>query len=164
MEISKLFTAMNASASGLAAQRARINSIAENLANIETTHGADGEPYRRKQTVLAEDTKFQQDLDGVVSRTSDLSAGSAGHLPGFETNPVSHRYTGVKAQIENDPAPFREHFDPSHPDADENGIVRFPNVDMIREMTDLISATRAFEANATAFNASKQMMKKALEL
>jgi flagellar basal-body rod protein FlgC len=71
---------------------------------------------------------------------------------------------GVKATVGADPSAFREIYDPSHPDADANGIVRMPNVDIVQEMTELISASRAFEANVTAFNATKGMMKKALEL
>ncbi len=164
MEISRLFTAMNTSASGLAAQRTRMNAIAENLANAETTRAANGEPYRRKEVTLKEDKKFAQDLDGLLSPAENLSTSVPGHASGIVSNPVSYEFTGVKAVESTDQAPFREVYDPSHPDADDNGIVRYPNVDLIREMTELISASRSFEANATAFNASKQMMKKALEL
>jgi flagellar basal-body rod protein FlgC len=164
MDISQLFTGMNASASGLSAQRTRMNAIAENIANVETTRTADGQPYRRQETTLAENSGFSGELDRVTGKTSDLSTAEANHLQGFETESDRFRYGGVKASIQRDQAPFREVYDPSHPDADENGIVRMPNVDIVKEMSELISASRNFEANATAFNATKGMMKKALEL
>ncbi|MBI5058299.1 flagellar basal body rod protein FlgC [candidate division KSB1 bacterium] len=164
MDISHLFTGMNASAAGLAAQRTRMNAIAENIANVETTRTADGEAYRRQQTVLSESSGFSGELDQVTGKRNDLSASDPNHLQGFNSEPDRWKFGGVKATIQRDQAPFREVYDPAHPDADENGIVKMPNVDIVKEMTDLISASRNFEANATAFNATKGMMKKALEL
>jgi flagellar basal-body rod protein FlgC len=142
MEITPLFSGMDVSATGLSAQRKRMNAIAENLANSETTRTKEGGPYRRQQTSLTQDVPFASELE------------AAGDYP----------FSGVKANVTRDPAPFREVYDPDHPDADENGMVKMPNVDIVQEMTELISASRAYEANATAFNASKGMMKKALEL
>jgi flagellar basal-body rod protein FlgC len=164
MEVSRLFMGMNSSASGLAAQRTRMNTIAENLANVETTRTAEGGSYRRQDTVLTHDKSFHGQLDEVVAVRHDLALGAEGHMSGFVTESENYRFGGVKAATTPDSSPFREVYDPSHPDADENGIVKLPNVDLVQEMTDLISTSRNFEANATAFNASKSLMKKALEL
>jgi flagellar basal-body rod protein FlgC len=164
MEISSLFNSMNASASGMSAQRKRMNTIAENLANAETTRAANNEPYRRQQTILSEDRSFAQDLEAETMVHDKLERTDPDHLKGKTVVPDAESFHGVLATVQKDPAPFREVYDPAHPDADENGNVKMPNVDVIKEMTDLISAARDFEANVTAFNASKGMMKKALEL
>jgi flagellar basal-body rod protein FlgC len=164
MEISSLFKAMNVSASGLTAQRKRMNTIAENLANAETTRTADGEPYRRQQVVMSEEKTFLQNLEAETKTHDKLARTEHDHLRGETDEAETDVFHGVTASIKKDPIPYREIYDPSHPDADENGVVKMPNVDVIQEMTDLISAARNFEANVTAFNASKGMMKKALEL
>jgi flagellar basal-body rod protein FlgC len=164
MDISPIFAGMDTSASGLTAQRRRMNAIAENIANAETTHTKEGGPYRRLQTTLSCDKQFALDLDASVQSNNKLSREHPSHLPGEESNGQLVNYTGVKASISQDPSTFREIYDPSHPDADENGMVKMPNVDIVQEMTELISASRAFEANVTAFNATKGMMKKALDL
>jgi flagellar basal-body rod protein FlgC len=164
MDISPLFAGMDTSASGLTAQRKRMNAIAENIANAETTRTAAGGPYRRQATKLSSDRQFQLDLDASQTSHNDLARTDPNHLRGKITSPDLQMTAGVKASISADPSPFREIYDPGHPDADANGIVRMPNVDIVEEMTELISASRAFEANVTAFNANKGMMKKALEL
>jgi flagellar basal-body rod protein FlgC len=164
MDITPLFSGMDTSASGLAAQRRRMNAIAENIANAETTHTKDGGPYRRQATSLSADRQFALDLDASVRSNNKLSREHPNHLPGEESTGDLVSNTGVKANISQDPSPFREIYDPGHPDADANGMVKMPNVDIVQEMTELISAARAFEANVTAFNSTKGMMKKALEL
>jgi flagellar basal-body rod protein FlgC len=119
------------SASGLAAQRFRLDTIANNLANAETTRTPDGGPYRRQQVI-------------------------------FEANPEEG---GVQlAQSLPDNRPLKSIYRPGDPDADARGYVQMPNVNPVEEMVDLVSATRSYEANATALNASKEMVKKALEL
>ena len=144
-----LFDSFNISASALTAQRLRMDVISQNIANVNTTRTEDGTPYRRKTIVFQEkegDVPFSQYLS-EESRTRYLSGGGV-------------RVTGIV----EDPSPFREVYDPGHPDADENGIVRMPNVEVISEMVNMISATRAYEANVTALNASKSMALKALEI
>lgn len=144
-----LFDSFNISASALTAQRLRMDVISQNIANVNTTRTEDGTPYRRKTVVFQEkegDVPFSQYLS-EESRTRYLSGGGV-------------RVTGIV----EDPSPFREVYDPGHPDADENGIVRMPNVEVISEMVNMISATRAYEANVTALNASKSMALKALEI
>jgi flagellar basal-body rod protein FlgC len=141
-----MFDAMEISASGLTAERMRMDVTAQNLANAQTTRGADGQPYRRKEVVLAE-------------RQAPGSFGAA--LAGA----MSPRGKGVEvAAITEDQTPLKRVYDPSHPDADADGYVQMPNVDTVAEMVDLISAQRAYEANVTAMQAAKQMFAKTLEL
>ena len=132
-------------ASGMTAQRLRMDIISQNIANVNTTRDENGEPYRRKAVVFAEKdaTPFQE----VFMRT----AGIIGN--------------GVKVSgIIEDSKPMRKVYDPNHPDADEEGYVTYPNVNIVQEMTDLIDATRSYEANVTAFNATKNMALKGLEV
>ena len=146
-----MFDALNVSATGLTAERLRMDVTAENLANAQTTRGADGQPYRRKEVVLAE-----VQSGGFGSQLAKaIGAGSAsGSQPG-----------GVEvAGISQDQTPGKLVYDPGHPDADAEGYVRMPNVDTVAEMVDLISASRAYEANVTAMNAAKQMFSKTLDL
>jgi flagellar basal-body rod protein FlgC len=140
---------MEISASALTAQRLRMNVTAENLANAETTKGANGQPYRRKEVVLSA-------VPGQGSFGSQLSAamGGGGVAPG-----------GVQVSgITEDQTNGKLVYDPSNPDANAQGYVRMPNVDTVTEMVDLIDAQRSYEANVTAMNASKQMFSKTLEL
>jgi flagellar basal-body rod protein FlgC len=139
----------NISASALTAQRLRMDVISSNIANAETTRAGyvDGRfvPYRRKEVVFAPVAgRFQSLLD------QKLNAVGA---------------QGVQAvAIQEDPTPFKQVYNPSSPDADENGMVLMPNVDVLKEMVDMISATRSYEANVTALNASKSMFMKSLEI
>jgi flagellar basal-body rod protein FlgC len=162
MEIDPLFAGLNTSTSGMTAQRKRMNVIAENLANAETTRTSTGEPYRRKQATFSETTAFDQSLTSAVN--NKLQRTDAYHLPGQDVTTETSRMAGVEATIVEDTSDFPMVYDPEHPDADAEGMVKMPNVDIVKEMTELIAASRAFEANVTAFNATKGMMKKALEL
>ena len=146
-----MFDALNVSATGLTAERLRMDVTAENLANAQTTRGADGQPYRRKEVVLAE----VQSGGFGAQLAKAVGAGSAsGAQPG-----------GVEvAGITQDQTPGKLVYDPGHPDADAKGYVRMPNVDTVAEMVDLISASRAYEANVTAMNAAKQMFTKTLDI
>ena len=146
-----MFDALNVSATGLTAERLRMDVTAENLANAQTTRGADGQPYRRKEVVLSEVSS-----GGFGSQLAKaIGAGSAsGSQPG-----------GVEvAGITQDQTPGKLVYDPGHPDANAEGYVQMPNVDTVAEMVDLISASRAYEANVTAMNAAKQMFSKTLDL
>ena len=130
------FTGMNISASGMTAQRLRMDIISQNIANVNTTRDENGRPYRRKAVVFSEKdaTPFQE----VFMRT----AGVIGN--------------GVKVtRIIEDNKPMRKVYDPTHPDADDDGYVTYPNVNIVQEMTDLIDASRSYEANVTAFNATR---------
>ncbi len=143
-----LFGSMNVSASGMTAQRLRMDTISQNIANVNTTRGADGQPYRRK-TVVFEEITQNNNFKNMLNRYLD-DAGKVG---------------GVKvSSISEDNAPFIKTYDPNHPDADGDGYVSLPNVNTIEEMTNLISANRSYEANITAFNATKSMISSALNI
>jgi flagellar basal-body rod protein FlgC len=139
-----MFGGMEISASALTAQRLRMNVTAENLANAQTTRGADGQPYRRKEVVL-------QSVNGG-GFGAQLSA-AMGRAGGVEVAGIQEDQTNGKLV-----------YDPSHPDANDQGYVTMPNVDTVTEMVDLIDAQRAYEANVTAMQASKQMFAKTLEI
>jgi flagellar basal-body rod protein FlgC len=131
-----LFDALNVSASGMSAERLRMDVIASNLANANTTRGADGQPYRRQEVILQEKSpSFGEVLGGVMV-----------------------------AGIVDDPTPPRRVYDPGHPDADKNGYVTMPNVNPVTEMVDLITSSRGYEANVTAMNAAKQMFTKTFDV
>ena len=139
------FTAMTVSSSALTAERTRINLISSNLANANSTRSADGGPYKRKDAVFAA-TPMTEPFAKMLDR--------AGR--GLEKVDVT--------SIVEDSAPPRIQYDPSHPDADPQGYVALPNVNVIEEMADMISATRTYEANVTAAQAAKSMAMKTLEL
>lgn len=139
-----LFDGMSASASGLTANSLWLDVIANNIANANTTRTPQGGPYRREQVVFGENPG---------SFSSALSSAVSG-VPG----------DGVQVQaIQQDPSPFRLVYDPSSPDA-VNGYVQMPNVDISTEMVDMITASRAYQANVTAFNAAKQMDVQSLQI
>ena len=138
MNFLKLF---EISSSGLYAQRKRMDVIASNLANLETTRTETGEPYRRKMVVMS--TKPVKDFDQVLSS----------RLEGVEIDDI----------VEDD-APFMKVYNPGPPDADEQGYVLKPNVALIAEITNMLVAKRNFEANVTAVRSTKQMALKALEI
>ena len=149
-----MFDALDVSATGLTAERLRMDVTAENLANAQTTRGADGQPYRRKEVVLSEVSSggFGSQLAKAIGAGSKSGAIGA-RPPGVEVTAITQ-----------DQTPGKLVYDPGHPDADAKGYVRMPNVDTVAEMVDLISSSRAYEANVTAMNAAKQMFSKTLDL
>lgn len=142
------FNAMDISTTGMIAQRYRMNVVAENLANIESTRTAGGGPYRRKQVVMSAVNGNNQFLD-VFWGLQDAMPTLAG--------------TRITDVVE-DPTPFKMVRRPGHPDADQDGYVTMPNVNAVLEMSDMMLATRAYEANITAFSTAKSMIAKAMEL
>lgn len=141
------FRSLDISASGLTAQRLRMDIISENLANISTTRTAAGGPYRRRYTVMEQ--------SGSPSFSSALQSA------------MDSGYTGAGVRvsaIKEDQSEFKMVYDPSNPDAGADGYVRMPNVNVETELVDMIGANRAFEANVTAMNALKSMAIKALEI
>jgi flagellar basal-body rod protein FlgC len=138
------FSTLRISASGLSAERLRMDTIASNIANATTTRGENGQPYIRKIAV------FQENLDKELNT---------------QTGKVEDNFLGVKAVgIENDTAPLRKVYDPTNPDAGADGYVTMPNVNIMNEMADMISSTRAYEANVNAMTSEKNMFMKALEI
>ncbi|MBQ8147644.1 MAG: flagellar basal body rod protein FlgC [Lachnospiraceae bacterium] len=141
-----MFDGMNVSASGMTAQRFHMDVIAENIANVNTTRDENGEVYRRKTVVFQE----KDTLNFGDTLYNSLNV---------------YRPDGVRvSQVVEDQSDLKMVYDPTHPDADENGYVMYPNVDTVTEMTNLIDSSRAYEANATAFNAAKAIAVKGLEL
>ena len=143
-----IFSSFNINSSGLTAQRYRMDIISQNIANANTTRTADGTPYRRKVVTIAEKNTHTP-FSRVLNTARDRYSGD-----------------GVKVDrvYEDEETDMTMVYDPSHPDADENGYVTYPNVNIITEMTNMIDASRAYEANSTAFNASKAIAMKGLEI
>ena len=143
---------MEISASALSAQRTRMNIISQNLANANTTRTAEGGPYRRRITIF-QARPFTNYLDRAMDRDTP------------QYGPGDDPRRGVFLErVATDPSPFKRIYDPNHPDADGEGYVELPNVDVVTEMVDLINASRSYEASVTAVNASKNMAMKALEI
>lgn len=147
-----IFHSMNTSASGLTAQRFRMDVVSSNIANAQTTRAVlneDGtyEPYRRKMVSF---TPRKESFATVLKRVKG-------------TNSRVGEGVAVRRIVE-DETPFKQVYNPIHPDANEQGYVQLPNVDPLKEMVDLMSATRSYEANITSLNASKNMLLKALEI
>ncbi len=142
------FDSLDVSASGLTAQRVRLDTISENIANVNTTRTANGTPYRRKTVTLSS-------MGNTNSFASYLSEATNKNLIG----------KGVKVEkIEEDKSDFKKEYDPGNPDADKDGYVLMPNVEIINEMVNMIDATRAYEANVTAMNSFKSMALKTLDI
>lgn len=141
-----IFNTIDISTSALNAEKTRIDIITKNMANASTTRSTGGMPYRRQMAVFEENkpNSFEN------------------HLSKYK-NKVNGK--GVKiSKIVEDDSPFKLVYEPGHPDADENGYLKMPNVDIVKEMVDLISAQRSYDANITAINSSKSMLMKALEI
>lgn len=142
-----LFDSINISASGLTAERLRMDIISQNIANANTTRTSNGLPYRRKMVIFKE-----ADIEKPFSSYLSIAQGNV-------------KKSGVKVSgIIEDKSEFKLVYSPGHPDADENGYVKMPNVDIMVEMVNMISATRAYEANVTSINSTKSMVMKALEI
>jgi flagellar basal-body rod protein FlgC len=140
-------SALTISGSGLSAQRTRVTIAASNLANAESTRGPDGQPYRRRDPVLAA-VSFDAELSAAANRPGEASAAA-----GVEVT-----------QVVEDPTPGRRVYAPGHPDADGEGFVTFPNVNPINETVNLMTASRGYEANATAVDTLKTMAGRAVDI
>lgn len=141
-----VFKTFRIAASGLTAERLRMDTIANNLANANTTRSADGGPYRRQVPIFA--PILERSMHGARSPIQRGAQGQGVQVVGVVT----------------DPSPPRLVYDPQHPDANADGYVEMPNVHVVKEMVDLITATRAYEANIAALNSAKSMAQRALEI
>lgn len=148
---------LNVSASGMTAERLRMDVISNNLANANTTRAPGGGPFRRKEVVLsASGTSF---LDTMAALEN------GGGIGAVEQAQESDGMNGVRVgAVIPDASPFKQMYDPGNPDADARGYVRMPNVNVITEMVDMMGASRAYEADVTAVNSAKAMATKALEI
>lgn len=146
---------VNIIASGLTAQQLRLDVVSENITNSQTTRTEGGGPYRRKMVAF-------EAIDGRNDFRSALARAAGGAVSNRASDPNDG---GVRVrEIVEDPSELKLVFDPTHPDANEEGYVELPNVDMIKEMTDAMAASRAFSANVTAFNTLKSVIAKGLEI
>ena len=143
---SGIFNAMDVSASGMTAQRTRMDVISQNIANVKTTRDENGDVYNRQTVVFQENANVS--FDTILSN---------------KLSPYKAKGVKIRAIVEDNSEGIMS-YEPNHPDADENGYVTYPNVNTVTEMTNLIDASRSYEANATAFNAAKAMAAKGLEL
>lgn len=166
MKISSFFKTFQISARGLSAEKKRLAVTAENIANAKTTRTADGTPYRRKvltQKVVAESRPFSGELRNAKMRLRTSSGqhfARPANLPsGVDPAGLSEIKTRVVQQ--ND---FRKVYEPGHPDADENGMVAYPAINVVSEMLELISASRTYEANVTVMDATKKLAKRSLSI
>jgi flagellar basal-body rod protein FlgC len=141
-KVAGVFSAMEVAASGLTAERGRMNVIASNLANARTTKGADGQPYHRLDPVFSSHSVNENSFDPVLRNVSEVSM------------------DGVKP----DQSPGQMVYDPGHPDANASGYVEYPNVNVVTEMVNLMTASRAYEAGVTSIESIKSMAKAALKI
>jgi len=153
-----IFRTLSISASGLSVQRTRLDAISENLANVQTTRTEDGGPYRRKNvTVRAVNTPAGSSFSSVYN---DLAV----KVPGARSTELFMPQVPEAEITEDNKTPFTLEYDPGHPDADSDGMVKMPNVNIIDEMVDMVTATRAYEANVTAIESAKDIFLSALEI
>jgi flagellar basal-body rod protein FlgC len=165
MKINPNFNAFNISAKGMGAQKKKMDLIAENIANTETTKTENGTPYKRKYLIIEENESFQQRFF-TESNNLSLRVTNQNHIaaPVKTSNLNPKEDIGISAEVLQDNTTGTRVLMPEHPDADSDGYVEMPNVNVVTEMVDMIAATRSYEANLTAFNASKQIAKDSLEI
>jgi flagellar basal-body rod protein FlgC len=147
------FDGYNVSASGMSAQRTRINVVSANIANAKTTHTAEGGPYK-KQEVVFEDILI---ANNKKTNTNDIEVTNS------KNSDVSLRGVGVKSILESDAKPVMR-YEPAHPDANEQGYVAYPDINPVIEMVNLVEATRSYEANVASFNTHKNIDSKTLDI
>ncbi len=142
------FTIFDIAASGLSAELKRIQVISTNIANVNSTRTPEGGPYRRKDVVFEATSINKDDFDGILNSVSS-----------------EEEATGVEVkEIYTDPSPFIKKYDPQHPDADQNGYVSYPNVNVVTEMVNLMNASRSYGANVTVIQSLKNMISKAFDI
>ncbi len=161
-----LFSSIRISASGMRGQRTRMDVVARNLANAETTKTADGTPYRRQRAIFEQVLGDRMNGSSMsLSTDTRLARTNPGHIS--ETVQIGQEVGGgieSVVQVSPDSSDFRVVYDPGHPDADEAGYVLMPNVNPISEMVDMITASRAYEANVSAVQTAKDMFNDALKI
>lgn len=161
-----LFSIIDIGSAGLSAQRRQLNAVAQNIANVETTKTPEGTPYKRRKIVFSEDPQKATFADALNRSVRSLARTHTKHLP---NSPVGSSRDGKipfvsGEEIVVEPEAFKIIYDPSHPDADENGNVMMPDINIISEMVDMLSASRAYEANVSVVRSAKTMAMDALEI
>ncbi len=157
-----VFATFAISGQGMRVQRMRLSSVANNIANANTTKGVDGKPYKREVVVVRHipGSPFEEELvDQIAMKRTEPD-----HAPNAKQGTYPPDYSVLKARVARDNSPDRLVYDPSHPDADEKGYVHYPNVNVVTEMVEMISAQRGFEANTGVVNAAKNVARNSLEI
>ena len=162
----QIFDALDISGSGLSAQRRKLTAIASNLANVDTTRTDQGGPYKRRRVVMLEAPKMSKFSTLLDQEKTRLRRTEHEHMPEGEPRPGEFFVgSGVMSQeVREEPIKPRMVYDPNHPDAREDGMVLYPDVNVITEMVDMIAASRAYEANVTVMSAAKDMINRSLEI
>ena len=165
MKIGNSFFGFDISARGLSIQRKKMNLIAENLANGNSVRTEDGQPIKRKVlNVVQKNSNFSEQMRDI-SNTIKMNTTNPNHISRpIENSASNQNNSDMKISVEEDKTPGDVVYMPEHPNADENGYVEMSNINTINEMIDMIAATRSYEANLTALNSSKQMIKDSLEI
>lgn len=157
-----IFSSFEISSQGMQVQRMRLSAVANNIANANTTKGPDGEPYKRELVIVRAipDSPFESELRNQIKLigTDPLHSSNVG------SSVSSGNYIVLNANVAKDNTPPRLVYDPSHPDADESGYVKMPNINIVTEMVEMISAQRAFEANSNVVEAAKNIARDSLEI
>ncbi|QEZ88559.1 flagellar basal body rod protein FlgC [Aliarcobacter cibarius] len=148
------FDGYNVSSSGMSAQRTRINVVSANIANAKTTHTAEGGPYKKQQVVF-------QDI--LLANSNQKANSNDVEATNDKNSDIALRGVGVKSIIQSDAKPVLR-YDPTHPDANPEGYVAYPDINPVIEMVDLIEAMRSYEANVSAFNTHKAIDSKTLDI
>lgn len=161
-----ILNAIQLSSQGLSVQRAKMNTVAKNIANAETTRTDEGGPYRRERVVVDEDTVKGSFNTHLKQAGLKLQRTNSGHMAS-RTKSIrgDAEFASVEADVVADPeSSFKLVHDPSHPDADEEGYVKYPDIEIVTEMVDMMAAARAYEANTVAISAAKKMAEESLDI
>ena len=162
----QIFDTLDISATGLSAQRRKMTSIASNIANVDTTRTDEGGPYKRRRMVMLEAPKLAKFSTMLEQTRSRMMRTDGQHMIEGEPRP-NEIFTGsgvMTQEVREDPSKPRMVYDPNHPDAREDGYVVYPDVNVVTEMVDMIASSRAYEANATALSAAKDMINRSLDI
>lgn len=157
-----IFSSFNISGQGMTVQRMRLSAVAKNIANVNTTRSVDGGPYKREVVVARAipNSPFDDTLENLISMDSTDKS----HAPTAHNGKYPPDYSVVQARTATDNSAPRIVYDPYHPDADEHGYVKMPNINIVTEMVEMISAQRAFEANTGVVESAKNIARNALEI
>lgn len=166
MSIQGILPSVNISAFGLSAMRRRLDAVASNLANVETTRVDGGGPYQRRIVAMRQSPRAPLFPSLLREESGKLTTTHPYHIDGYRLPDLQAelRTPVVAAETRATNEPPRLAYDPAHPDADERGYVAYPNINVVQEMVDMITASRAYEANVTVIGAAKEIAKKALEI
>ncbi len=161
----RLSSTFQTAAQGLAVQRERLAVASKNIANAQTSAPKGSDGVYRPQRVQTKGPGQQNFLNALSDSVSSLNTTNSRHMasPGDEHDGYAKSGLGPSFKVSEEES-FRYEYDPTHPDADENGMVQYPDIDMVREMTEMVSANRLYEANLSSIQAEKEMIKRALEI